>query len=155
MNSFTELANALKSRKNVLLLTGYLCDEMELNGRRLVDYAADIALKLNLSVAATGNTVVALKERGVRAGKKVLAEMVNLTRFPHWGDPVITERPEVMVFIGYPPGVLKPLLPAVKGAETIVLGNVCLKEATFSLPDASLSQYRLNLESLIGELGGF
>ena len=152
MSAFAEMVNSLKKRKNVLLLTGYLCDEMELGSRKLSDFAADIALKLDLPVAATANTVVPLKEKGVRATKKTLAEMVNLTRFPHWGDPIMAQRPEMMVFIGYPPRILRAVLPVVKDMETVVLGNVSLKEATFSLPDASLLQYRKNLASLIGEL---
>ena len=153
MSAFAELVNNLKKKKNVLLLTGYLCDEMELGGRKLSDFAAQIALKLDLPVAATGNSAIPLKEKGVRATRKALAEMVNLTRFPYWGDPITAQRPEMMVFIGYPPRLLKAVLPAVKGVETVVLGNMSMKDATFSLPDASLVQYQKNLESLIGELG--
>jgi CO dehydrogenase/acetyl-CoA synthase epsilon subunit len=58
----------------------------------------------------------------------------------------------MMIFIGYPARMLKSVLPAVKGMETVVLGNMSMKDATFSLPDASLNQYQKNLESLIGEL---
>ncbi|PIP04899.1 MAG: hypothetical protein COX52_14925 [Syntrophobacterales bacterium CG23_combo_of_CG06-09_8_20_14_all_48_27] len=152
MSVFTELVGNIKKRKNVLLLTGYLCDEMELGGRKLSDFAAQIALKLDLPVAATGSSAVPLKEKGVRATRKALAEMVNLTRFPYWGDPITAQRPEMMVFIGYPARMLKSVLPAVKGMETVVLGNMSMKDATFSLPDASLNQYQKNLESLIGSL---
>ena len=152
MSVFTELVGNIKKRKNVLLLTGYLCDEMELGGRKLSDFAAQIALKLDLPVAATGSSAVPLKEKGVRATRKALAEMVNLTRFPYWGDPITAQRPEMMVFIGYPARMLKSVLPAVKGVETVVLGNMSMKDATFSLPDASLNQYQKNLESLIGSL---
>ena len=152
MSVFTELVGNIKKRKNVLLLTGYLCDEMELGGRKLSDFAAQIALKLDLQVAATGSSAVPLKEKGVRATRKALAEMVNLTRFPYWGDPITAQRPEMMVFIGYPARMLKSVLPAVKGMETVVLGNMSMKDATFSLPDASLREYQKNLESLIGSL---
>ena len=152
MSVFTELVGNIKKRKNVLLLTGYLCDEMELGGRKLSDFAAQIALKLDLPVAATGSSAVPLKEKGVRATRKALAEMVNLTRFPYWGDPITAQRPEMMVFIGYPARMLKSVLPAVKGVETVVLGNMSMKDATFSLPDASLREYQKNLESLIGSL---
>ncbi|OIP92260.1 MAG: hypothetical protein AUK24_01790 [Syntrophaceae bacterium CG2_30_49_12] len=152
MSVFTELVGNIKKRKNVLLLTGYLCDEMELGGRKLSDFAAQIALKLDLPVAATGSSAVPLKEKGVRATRKALAEMVNLTRFPYWGDPITAQRPEMMVFIGYPARMLKSVLPAVKGMETVVLGNMSMKDATFSLPDASLREYQKNLESLIGSL---
>lgn len=152
MSAFAELTSNIKKKKNVLLLTGYLCDEMELGGRKLSDFAAQIALKLDLPVAATGSSAIPLKEKGVRATRKALAEMVNLTRFPYWGDPITTQRPEMMVFIGYPARLLKAVLPAVKGMETVVLGNMSMKDATFSLPDASLIQYQKNLESLIAEL---
>ena len=62
----TELAACLKSKKKVLLLTGALCNEPIFDGKSLLDYAAEIAKKLKLPVAATANTAKGLKERGWR-----------------------------------------------------------------------------------------
>lgn len=152
--NLAQLASYLKEKRNVLILTGYWCDEIELNGRKLVDYAGEIAQRLKAPVAATGNTVVALKEKGVQAKKKLVAEVINLMRYPEWRDPIMPEKPNVLILIGYPPKIAKALTSGIRDSETVVLGNTLIEEATFSLPDASLKKYKQNLEELIQELGG-
>lgn len=149
-----ELASYIKSKKNVLLLTGSLCDEVEFDGKKLLDYAAEIAKKIKTPVAATGNTVVGLKARGVESAKKKFAgEIVNAMRHP-WLDPIMGEKPELLVFIGYNPAVAASLASTVKDGETVVLGNTYVEQASYSLPDASASwaQWRQNLEQLIQAL---
>ena len=148
-----ELATYLKSKRNILLLTGALCDEVDFDGKTLMDYAADLAKKLNLPVAATANTPKGLKERGVESvAKKIAIEIVDYMRWPEWREPIMEERPEVLAFIGYNTTVGRGLISAVKGAETVSLGNVHIEEATYSLPDASLAQYQQNLEQLLQAL---
>ncbi|MFC1944998.1 hypothetical protein ACFLX5_05955 [Chloroflexota bacterium] len=145
-----ELATYLKGKKKLLLLTGALCDELDFDGKTLMDYAADIAKKLGLPVAATANTPKGLKERGVEtAAKKVAIEIVDFMRWPEWREPIMAERPEALVFIGYNAVVGRGLVSAVQGAETVYLGNVYLEEATYSLPDSSLAQYQQNLEQIV------
>lgn len=146
----SELAEYLKSKKNVLLLTGASCEEIELDGKMLLDYAAELASKTNFPVAATGNTAKPLKAKGIENIKKrFLVEIVDQMRGPAWRDSLMSERPELLVFIGYSPMVVDGLLSSVKGAETMVLGNEYTKEATYCLPDASLAQYERNLKQLI------
>ena len=63
------------------------------------------------------------------------------------------QKPEVLVFIGYPPAVASSLTSAVKEAETVVLGNTYVEEATYSLPQSSsLRQWQQSLEQLIQSL---
>jgi CO dehydrogenase/acetyl-CoA synthase epsilon subunit len=148
-----ELAAYLKSKKKSLLLTGALCNELNLDGKLLLDYAAEIAKKLKLPVAATANTSKGLKERGVEGvAKKYAAEIVDFIRWPEWKDPIMPEKPELLILLGYNPIVARGLASGIKGAETAALGNVYIKEATYSLPDASLKQYQQNLEELIKAL---
>lgn len=148
------IADHLKG-KRVLILAGYLSDEMELNSKKLADYIAGLAGALNAPVAATANSVMGLKSRGVKASKKLAIEMVTLLGYEKWKDPIMAEKPEVVVFIGYPPKVARALVTATKGVQTVALGNTCIQEADFSLPDASLQGYAKNLEELIQELGGW
>ncbi|MFQ5925643.1 MAG: hypothetical protein ACE5IE_06580 [Dehalococcoidia bacterium] len=146
-----ELASYIKGKRNVLLLTGALCDEVEFDGKKLLDYAAEIANKIKTPVAATGNTALGLKARGIEtAKKKVVAEIVNSMRYP-WLEPIMEEKPELLVFIGYSPAQAASLASTVKDGETVVLGNTYVAEATYSLPDASASwaQWRQHLEQLI------
>jgi len=151
-----ELATYLKGKKNVLLLTGSLCDEIDFeDGKMLIDYAADIAKKLDVPVAATANTVKGLKARGVtNAAKKLVAEMVDYMRWSPWREPIMKEKPDVLVFIGYPPEVGNRLASTVKDGETVVLGHVYADYATYSLHDSpSLRHYQEHLEELVQALG--
>ncbi|MEW6033999.1 MAG: hypothetical protein AB1603_03995 [Chloroflexota bacterium] len=147
-----QLAKYIKGKKNVLVLAGYLCDEVEFNGKKLSDYAAEVALRLDVPVAATGNSVVALKQKGARAAKKVALGLVEMLRYKEWRDPVTASRPDLLVLIGYPREVARALVTAARGVETVVLGTSVVEEATYSLGDASLSQYQRNLEGLVKRL---
>ena len=151
-----ELAEYLKTKKNVLLLTGALCDELDFDGKSLLDYAADIVRKMNLPVAATGATIKGLRQRGIQnAAHKYAAEIADFMRWPGWRDPIMPAKPEVLVFLGYHPGAAQGFISMVgNNAETVSLNNVYVKEATYSLPDASASfrQYQQYLEQLVQAL---
>lgn len=150
----SEMASFIKSKKNVLLMAGDLCDKIDFGGKLLSDYAADIANKAKLPVAATGNTVKGLKAKGVTsAAHKYAAEIVDFTKESEWRDPIMAERPDLLVFIGYSSVAAAGLAAAACNVETAVLGNVYAEQATCSLPDASLSQYQQNLDELTKALG--
>lgn len=147
------LAQYLSSGKKVLLLAGALCDQIELEDKSLLDYVAEIHKKTKAPVAATGNTVNGLRERGVDTNKAWAAEMVNFMRYD-WQNPIIDGKPEVMVFIGYSPTLATNLVSAVQDAETVVLGNTYIEEATYSLPDTtSFKEWQKELTELVQALG--
>ena len=150
----SEMASYIKSKKNVLLMAGDLCGKIDFDGKSLSDYAAAIAKNAKLPVAATGTTVKGLKARGVESvAHKYAAEIVDFVRSPTWRDPIMAERPDLLVLIGYSPVAAAGLASAASSVETAVLGNVYLEEAICSLPDASLSQYQQNLDQLAKALG--
>lgn len=148
-----DLAKTLR-RKRALLLVGSLADEVNFGGRTLLDYAADIAKKLDLPVAATGNTVVGLKEKGVTRTKKMwVGEVVDFLRYP-WKDPIMEKKPDLAVFVGYSPAVAGNLTSMVTKVQTMVLGSTYVPQATYSLPDSSsLGQWQKSLEELVQALG--
>lgn len=147
------LAQYLSSGKKVLLMAGALCDQIELEDKSLLDYVAEIHKKTKAPVAATGNTVNGLRERGVDTNKAWAAEMVNFMRYD-WQNPIIDGKPEVMVFIGYSPTLASNLVSAVQEAETVVLGNTYIEEATYSLPDtSSFKEWQEELTELVQALG--
>ena len=152
----SEIAAYLKSKNNVLLLTGALCDKIELDGKPLLDYAVDIARKMELPVAATANTVKGLRERGIeKTSKKYAVEIADHVRWPEWKDAIMPEKPETLVFIGYSPTAASGFISmAGKNVETVSLNNVYVEAATYSLPDASASLrlYQENLEQLLRAL---
>lgn len=150
-----DIARYLKSKSRVLILTGSLCDKVSFDGRMLADYAAEIAKRLGATVAAGANTPKGLKKRGVeKVGKRFAAEVVNTTRYS-WLDPIMAERPEVLVLIGYPSTPAASLVSMAKDIDTVVLGNTSVEGATYSLPDAAASwaQWRYNLDKLVDALG--
>lgn len=150
VNTPKELAGYLQ-KKNVLLLAGDLCTKIELDGKSLLDHAAEIARAMGAPVAATGNTPFGFKDKGVKYKKMYASEVVNYLRGP-WEDDIIDQRPEVLVFIGYNKEVARRLISTVRDAETVNLSEQYVAEATYSLPNASLSEWQKSLQELVQAL---
>jgi acetyl-CoA decarbonylase/synthase complex subunit epsilon len=147
-----EIAKCLKEDKNILLLTGALCDNMEIGGKRLVEYAGEIAELAGIPVAATGNTIAALVERDIKTKKVFAGNVINYMRAEKWEDPIAPERPETLVFIGYYPSFLNMMLSSLKVKKTICLDNVALEEVTLSPPDMNIDDWEKFLNEIINEL---
>ena len=147
------LAQHLRSGKRVLIMAGALCDKLDVEGKSLLDYVADISKKLEAPVAPTGNTVNGLRERGMDVKKAWAIEMAN---FAHrdWHHPIMEKKPQIMVLVGYSPLLASNLVSVVKGVETVVLGDKYVEAATYSLPDKdSYKAWRKELDDLVGALG--
>ena len=155
-----ELAKLLKGKK-VVIVTGQLCNEVDFNGKKLLDYAVEISNKLNAPVAAAGNTPLPLKEKGVKTVHKMWAiELMNNMRYPWEKDkehPIIAdEKPDVLVLIGYSGSIAQSLVSTVKkqNGKTVVLGSTYVEGATYSFPNStSFKQWEQNLKELVDSLG--
>jgi CO dehydrogenase/acetyl-CoA synthase epsilon subunit len=146
------LAQYLRSKKKVLILAGALCDQVEFEGKGLLDYVVDIAKNMKAPVAATGNTVTGLRARGIDTGKAWAAEVVNFIRY-EWQYPLIDGKPEVLVFMGYSPILTANLASAVEDAESVALGSTYVDAATYSLPDVnSFKEWQKELTTLVQAL---
>ena len=147
------LAQHLRSGKRVLIMAGALCDKLDVEGKSLLDYVADISKKTNAPIAATGNTVIGLRQRGIDVKKAWAIEMAN---FAHrdWHHPIMEKKPQIMVLVGYSPLLAGNLVSVVKGVETVVLGDKYVEAATYSLPDKdSYKAFRKELDDLVAALG--
>ena len=147
------LAQHLRSGKRVLIMAGALCDKLDVDGKSLLDYVAEISKKTDAPVAATGNTVIGLRQRGINVKKAWAMEMAN---FAHrdWHHPIMEKKPQIMVLVGYSPLLAGNLVSVVKGVETVVLGDRYVEAATYSLPDKdSYKAWRKELDDLVGALG--
>ena len=147
------LAKHLRGGKRVLILAGALCDQLDVDGKSLLDYVADMSKKLGAPVAPTGNTVTGLRQRGMDVKKAWAIEMAN---FAHrdWHHPIMEKKPEIMVLVGYSPLLASNLASVVKGVETVVLGDKYVEAATYSLPDKdSYKAWRKELDDLVAALG--
>jgi CO dehydrogenase/acetyl-CoA synthase epsilon subunit len=156
-----ELAKVLKG-KRVMVVAGELCNEISFDGKKLLDYAVEITNKLNAPVAATGNTSLPLKEKGVKSMKKMWAiELTNYMRWPWEKEkehPLIAdEKPQVLLFIGYHAPIAQILAATVKkeDGKTVVVGSTYVENATYSFPNASsLTQWEQNLKEFVDSLEG-
>ena len=147
------LAQHLRSGKRVLIMAGALCDKLDVDGKNLLDYVAEISKKTDAPIAATGNTVTGLRQRGIDVKKAWAIEMAN---FAHrdWHHPIMEKKPQIMVLVGYSPLLAGNLVSVVKGVETVVLGDRYVEAATYSLPDKdSYKAWRKELDDLVGALG--
>ena len=147
------LAQHLRSGKRVLIMAGALCDKLDVDGKSLLDYVAEISKKTDAPIAATGNTVTGLRQRGINVKKAWAIEMAN---FAHrdWHHPIMEKKPQIMVLVGYSPLLASNLVSVVKGVETVVLGDRYVEAATYSLPDKdSYKAWRKELDDLIAALG--
>ena len=147
------LAQHLRSGKRVLIMAGALCDKLDVDGKSLLDYVADMSKRTNAPIAATGNTVTGLRQRGIDVKKAWAIEMAN---FAHrdWHHPIMEKKPQIMVLVGYSPLLASNLVSVVKGVETVVLGDKYVEAATYSLPDKdSYKAWRKELDDLVAALG--
>jgi CO dehydrogenase/acetyl-CoA synthase epsilon subunit len=147
------LAQHLRSGKRVLIMAGALCDKLDVDGKNLLDYVAEISKKTNAPIAATGNTVTGLRQRGIDVKKAWAIEMAN---FAHrdWHHPIMEKKPQIMVLVGYSPLLASNLVSVVKDVETVVLGDRYVDAATYSLPDKdSYKAWRKELDDLVAALG--
>jgi len=147
------LAQHLRSGKRVLIMAGALCDKLDVDGKNLLDYVAEISKKTDAPIAATGNTVTGLRQRGINVKKAWAIEMAN---FAHrdWHHPIMEKKPQIMVLVGYSPLLASNLVSVVKGVETVVLGDRYVEAATYSLPDKdSYKAWRKELDDLVGAMG--
>jgi CO dehydrogenase/acetyl-CoA synthase epsilon subunit len=147
------LAQHLRSGKRVLIMAGALCDKLDVDGKNLLDYVAEISKKTDAPIAATGNTVTGLRQRGIDVKKAWAIEMAN---FAHrdWHHPIMEKKPQIMVLVGYSPLLASNLVSVVKGVETVVLADRYVDAATYSLPDKdSYKAWRKELDDLVGALG--
>jgi len=134
-------------------MAGALCDKLDVDGKSLLDYVADMSKKTNAPIAATGNTVTGLRQRGIDVKKAWAIEMAN---FAHrdWHHPIMEKKPQIMVLVGYSPLLASNLVSLVKDVETVVLGDKYVEAATYSLPDKdSYKAWRKELDDLVAALG--
>ncbi len=145
------LVKYLRAKTEKLMMCGEFCNRIELGDKKLIDYAAAIASVLGAHVAATGNTVLELKRRGITARKMWAAEVIYYLQYDRWKEGLnLPARPDTVIMIGYNMDMLRAFTAALKlkGIETVVLDNIEVEEATFSLPPLSISEWKHTLEAL-------
>lgn len=142
----------IKSHKNQLVVAGEGCEHIYLEGRRLSDYAVEVATKLSCPIAATGNTFLTVtRHEGVKAKKMWLAELFRYLE-GKWEDAVLERRPDLLVLIGYRPDILNGMVSGARGIHTVFLGPGRLAAAHRTMDEVPLAEWRRGLDELIRAL---
>ena len=156
-----KLAEYLKG-KRVVVVAGELCNKIDFDGRKLLDYAVEISNKLGAPVAAGGNTAIPLREKGAKSVTKLWAiELMNFMRWPWEKEKehplIMDEKPEVLLFIGYSAPIAQSIVSTAKRKDcaTVVLGSKYVEGASYSFPDSSsFKQWEQNLKEFVTSLEG-
>ncbi len=142
----------IKQYKNPLIVAGEGCDQIPLNGKVLVEYAVDLAGKLDCPIAATGNVILSVKKQdGIKAKKMWLAELFRYLE-EEWEEPFLEERPDLLLFIGYRPDQLKGMAAGAKEIGIANLGPGKLASAQLNMGEIPLAEWKQNLDELIQAL---
>jgi CO dehydrogenase/acetyl-CoA synthase epsilon subunit len=147
-----KFAQYIRQHQNPLVVVGDGCDRIRLDGKLLVDYATEIALKLGCPVAATGNTVLAVKkDKRIKTKKMWLAELFRYLQ-EKWAEPLVAQRPDILVLIGYRPETIDGMNSGLKRIHTVHLGPGKALSADKSMEALPFSQWKKNLDELIRAL---
>ncbi len=147
-----KISEYIKKSKQPLLVTGNGCDTIQLNGKKLVDYAVRIAEKLNCPVAATGNTVLSFKKNdNIKVKKMWLAEIFRYLE-DGWEDPLVEKKPDMLIMMGYKPEMIEGMVAGTAKIKTVFLGPGKLCSAKKSTGEVPMKEWKQNLEELINAL---
>lgn len=146
-------AEAIRGASNPMVVAGEGCTEISLDGKDLIQTVVDLAEKLGCPVAATGNILPVLKERNhtVNAKKMWLAELFRYLE-DEWEEPLLAERPDLLLLIGYAPGRVQGMAAGTKQIDTVHLGPGELPAARLSMGNIPLTEWKKNLEALVQAL---
>lgn len=149
-----QMAKFLKCKQKVILLTGALSEKIRFSdGSSLLDYAVRVSNALGASVGATGNTLRLLKgkDANLTGTKQWFIEVINQLSSPFSG-PLLEVKPDCILCIGYPAGVMNSFLPSIKGIETAYLGIRDIPSATAAPPDMGITELQRYLDELLQAL---
>ena len=145
-----EWAKTIRKHKNPLVVAGEGCTLISLAGKPLLAFAADLAEALSCPVAATGNTLLALKDQGskVKTKKMWLAELFRYLQ-EEWKDSLLEDRPDLLLMIGYRPEMVQGMVARTQGVSVVHLGPGKLPAAQMTMEETPLVEWKKRLDELV------
>lgn len=151
-------ASLTKRAKNPLLIVGKYVLEVELGGKKLIDYAIEIAKKRDIPVVATAHTLKGFLERNFPAISMGLVDIVNRLQDPKFTvDPKRPPPHDLVLFLGITYqfasqglSTLKHFAPHLK---TVTLCKWYHPNADWSFPNMKDDEWKTKLEEFIKALG--
>jgi len=149
------MANILKAPKNKVFVIGAESLTWELDGKKVVDFYIEIAMKLDCHVVATGHTYKYLKEK-IDLNKLWDMSLINITgRLVDEGWKGLDGKGQynMAIFGGHLVFYVSQTLSRIKNfsnwVRTIELDKYAHPNARFSLPNFSDNDWKEFLEKLI------
>ena len=152
-----EYALLIKKATRPLLVVGPRALTMSLDGRPVIDYAADIAKSLNIPVCATAHTRKKLVESGVEpASNYDLVEIINHLKDPQWAGVRKEGNHDLVIFIGVRTDLAEQGLSTLKHyarhLRTMTLCKYYYPNASYSLPNLKDGKWKEFLDGLLTNL---
>jgi hypothetical protein len=143
-------AQEIRGHKNPLVVAGEGCEQIALEGKPLVAYAGELAEALSCPVAATGNTLLSLREQAgnVKAKKMWLAELFRSLE-DHWEDSILEDRPDLLLLIGYRPEMVQGMVLRTQEVFIAHLGPGQLAAAQLTMEETPLVEWKRRLDELV------
>jgi anaerobic carbon-monoxide dehydrogenase, CODH/ACS complex subunit epsilon len=152
-----EYALLIKKAARPLLVIGARALTMSLEGRTLIEYAADVAKTLNIPVCATAHTRKKLVESGIEpASNYDLVEIINHLKDPQWSGVKKEGNHDLVIFLGVRPDLAEQGLSTLKHyarhLRTMTLCKYYYPNASYSLPNLKDGKWKELLDALITNL---
>jgi len=140
----------IREHRNPLVVAGQGCRRIRLDGKPLAVYAIDLAEALACPLAATGNVLLSVQERAtkIKTKKMWLAEVFRYLE-EDWQDPLLENRPDLLLLIGYRPEMVQGMVAGLQGISVAHLGPGELATAQLTMEEIPLPEWKRRLDELL------
>ena len=149
----------LKRSKRPILIVGHRIVEIDLEGKKLIDYVIEIAGAGGIPIVATAHSIKEFISREVQNVSSMPAmDIANRLRDPEWKGLDGNGAYDLAFFVGLPYYMEWLILSGLKHfsqkLQTISLDGFYQPNASWSIPNISPRELREFFEILIAKLGG-
>lgn len=154
-----DVADAMiKRARHPVLIIGHLSIEIDLDGKKMLDYLLELAEKGNIPVIATAHTSREIRKRGyTKAGIMPAVEIGHRLTDPAWKGIDGKEPYDLAIFAGLPYymewTILSGLKHFIPNLKTMTLDNTYQPHASWSFANISVKDWIENLKTIIEHVG--
>ncbi|MDW8044239.1 MAG: CO dehydrogenase/acetyl-CoA synthase complex subunit epsilon [Nitrososphaerota archaeon] len=151
------VAALIKRAKRPIMVVGHEVTKITMNGGKVIDYIVKIANSRQIPIVATAHIVKEFKERGVENLSSMPAiDIANRLQDPEWRGLDGNGPYDLAIFVGLPYYMEWTILSGLKHSapklKTISLDNKYHPHASWSFPNLTIDEWRVQLEEIITQL---
>jgi anaerobic carbon-monoxide dehydrogenase, CODH/ACS complex subunit epsilon len=159
INKAEVLDAMLKRAKRPVLVVGHLAAEVKVDDKAMIDYLIDLGRSRNIPMIATGNTNLALLDRGyTQATIMTAVDAGQRLSDGEWNGLDGKGPYDMALFVGLPYYMAWTILNGLKHfaprLRTVSLDNMYHPNASFSFANISTAQWREHMAAAIGRKEG-